>query len=335
MKKTILPITSWLQKKYTYGLLGLFVVAGSLLGYHLYVSAAQEEVIGYACTPNIGCISLHSQSSLGMNGFSGQPASFAVTYDKISRTFAGQGWNPRVGMVQFGVSCSARIQSVEGSSASGNKCLRIDIAQGASDNQQGGWDGIVYVGDVTLASDGIHFTGKGWEGINTDHSTVNPSTTGIGWLDFSDARLNKQAAQITLTAVTPTIMVGDTGMLQWTVTGDVASCAATAAYGSSMNGTPIVNAWTQLSSASLVSMVSNGTISIPGMQQQTTFQLACVDAQGTALPPVIATIDVLDPSVCQSANPPAWCDQCSGNTPPAWCASSANPHTIKPIYKEN
>jgi hypothetical protein len=312
-------------------MVGFVVVALVLVGYRVYVFAATGDVTGYACTPNIGCISLNPQTSAGMSDFGGQPGGFGVTYNTVTKTFSGSGWNPRVGMVSFGTSCSSRIQSLEGTSASGNVCARVDIAQGASDIQTGGWDGFIFLGNVTLSPDNIHFTGKGWEGINTDNTSINPSTTGIGWLDFTYARFNGQVANITLTTVTPTVVKGDTGVLQWTVTGDVASCVATAALGSSMSGTSVQNEWTQLSSSQLVAMYNNGTISLTNMQQQTTFQLVCVDTQGNTLPAVTATIDVLDPSACLLPNPPAWCDQCKGNNPPAWCKADK----LKPIYKEN
>jgi len=311
--------------------LAALLVIISFFGYRLYVFAATGDVTGYACTPNIGCISLNPQTSAGMAGFGGQPSGFGVTYNTVTKTFSGSGWNPRLGSVSFGVGCSSRIQSLEGANASGNACARIDVAQGASDVQTGGWDGYVYLGDVTLSSDNVHFSGKGWEGINTDNSSVNPSTTGIGWLDFTYARFNGQVAQITLTAVTPTVVKGDTGVLQWTVSGDVASCVATAALGATMSGPAVQNEWTNLSSSQLVAMYNNGTVSLANMQEQTTFQLVCVDAQGNTLPAVTATIDVLDPSACLLPNPPAWCNQCQGNNPPAWCKADK----LKPIYKEN
>lgn len=306
-------------------------------GYVASVSAVTGDVTGYACSQNIGCISLNSQISTGMAGFGSQPGSFAVQYNSTAGEFSGTGWNPLIGAVNFGVPCPAPILNAQGASAAGNKCASVPLVMGSSAVQNGGWDGYIYLGGVTLDPDGVHFNGRGWEGYDTNGNGATPSDTGIGWLDFAvranPVVLHTDNASVTLITTTPTILSGGTGHLIWT-TSNVTACTATAALGPSMSGIPVSNPWTALSSADLVAMVNGGNIDIPGMTTQTTFLLVCTDNTGASIQSSPVTIDVNDPAECLGENPPAWCDLCASANPPAWCEGIPG-GKLKPIYKEN
>lgn len=166
-------------------LTGAGVLVLGCLGYFGYVMAATSDVTGYACSKNIGCISLNSDtSSQSLPEFQGQPAPFAVTYDSSTNTFGGWGWSPVVGRVNFGVACPADIVTAQGSAASGLKCARVDNMASATAVQSGAWRGWIYLGGVTLAPNGVNFLGRGWDGTDTDTSGTSPSDVGIGWVDF-------------------------------------------------------------------------------------------------------------------------------------------------------
>lgn len=155
------------------------------LGYFGYVIAATSDVTGYACSKNIGCISLNPDTSSQSPGYQGvQPASFGVTYNTLSNEFSGKGWSPVVGTVTFGTTCPPDIQAAHGQSATGGKCARVDNMVTASALEAGGWRGHIYLGGVTLAPNMVNFLGRGWDGSDTDNSGTSPSDVGIGWIDF-------------------------------------------------------------------------------------------------------------------------------------------------------
>jgi hypothetical protein len=183
--KNTLNIVKSITKKIPLGIYGaLFVGMLTFLTYFGYVIASANDVTGYACSNNIGCISLNPSTSSGSPEFAGT-SFLGVTYNTATNEFGGQGYSPLVGLVDFGVSCSPAMQAAEGASASGLKCARVVNLIGSTSVQNGGWDGYIYLGGVQLAPDGIHFTGRGWDGNDTNRDNSNPSDTGVGWLTFT------------------------------------------------------------------------------------------------------------------------------------------------------
>lgn len=155
--------------------------------------AATMDVYGYACSQNIGCFSLNSDSSTGSAAYAAQPASFKVQYDTITNLFSGSAWSPVVGQIDFGQTCSPITPAI-----TGTKCAKVLLAT-QNQSSAGGWGGVIDMQNVQVSSPGATtFSGRGWEGWDVDSGGQTPSDVGIGWVDFSNASLG----------TTPTVTCG-------------------------------------------------------------------------------------------------------------------------------
>ncbi len=283
------------------------------------VIAAPQAVYGYACTQNIGCFSLNSFSSVGQPGYAAQPASFGVQYDTSSEEFVSgtSGWSPVVGPINFGVTCPASITSVISGSGSGKKCASIPLAT-TGGTETGGWLGYVYLGDVRISSPGAStFSGKGWEGYDSDQGGQTPADVGIGWIDFSNAGLNP-------------VFCGPAN-------GQVVTAAPTTGLCSD-GSTPIVSPM----SASGYYLWTCGSNSCSARDQG---YVATCDVNATTIPTRTIPSPLCAPGSSASAvsgtapGPYTW--TCTNSLDVITCSSvvpggsGSVPGTLKPIYKEN
>ena len=175
----------------------LIIVGFGVFMWSRAVSAwATGELYGYACNPSnanlIGCISMNNISSSGSGAFTGQPSSFAVTFNRLTSEFAGTGWSPRIGVVSFGQTCPSFITSVIAGSGTGKKCAHVNIAPTTTPtttntDTASGWGGWIYVGGVTYTLGTETLSGKGWEAWNSDNRDVT-SDVGIGYIDFNTVK---------------------------------------------------------------------------------------------------------------------------------------------------
>lgn len=165
------------------------IVFASLVGAQT-ASAAVQDVFGYACSQNIGCFSLNSVSSAGQPGYAAQPSSFKVQYDTTTTLFSGTAWSPAVGTINFGVGCAPITPAI-----SGNECAKVVLAGTSTADiaAAGGWMGVINLQNVQASAPGSStFSGKGWEGWNSDNYGGNPADVGVGWVDFTNASLVNQ-----------------------------------------------------------------------------------------------------------------------------------------------